>query len=106
MSKLVVDTIQNTSGTFSKAVDSLGPSTTHGDVGTYAFLVREGSGTIDWGSTYAGSSLEPGSVDAPNGYIYNTLVYGLSNIFQAGTWRCMGQSTDHNTKGSVFVRIS
>ena len=84
----------------------LTPSTTQGDVGTYAFLVREVSGTINWGTTYAGSSLEPGSVDAPNGYIYNTLVYGGSNIFQAGTWRCMGQSSNHLCTGTVFVRIS
>ena len=82
------------------------PSTSHNTVGSYAFLVQQGSGSINWGSTYAGSGLEPGSVDAPNGYIYNTLVYGGSNLFRSGTWRCMGQSTGHNTKGTVFVRVS
>lgn len=84
----------------------LGNSTTAGDVGTYAFLVKQGSGNIAWGTTYGGSTLEAASVDAPNGYIYNTLVYGNSSIFQSGTWRCMGHSSTHNTKGSVFVRIS
>lgn len=81
-------------------------STTQGDVGTYAFLVQQGSGAINWGTTYAGSGLKAASVDAPNGYIYNTLVYGNSGLVQSGTWRCMGQSTTHNTKGTVFVRIS
>jgi len=82
------------------------PSTTQDDVGTYAFLVKNGSGSINWGTTYAGSTLVAGSVDAPNGYIYNTLVYGNSGLVRSGTWRCMGQSTTLNTTGTVFVRIS
>lgn len=83
-----------------------GGNTVAGDVGTYAFLVSQGSGSVNFGATYSGSGLEAASVDAPNGYIYNTLVYGNSSVFQSGTWRCMGQSTTHNTKGTVFVRIS
>lgn len=86
--------------------DVFTPPTTAGAVGTYAFLVNQGSGAITFGTTYSGSSLEAASVDAPNGYIYNTLVYGNSSVFQSGTWRCMGQSSTLNTKGSVFLRIS
>lgn len=78
-----------------------------GGVGTYAFLVRNNdTSIITAGSTYAGSSLVYGSVDAPNGYIYNTLVYGISGSSPSGTWRSMGTSSDHSTKGTVFLRIS
>lgn len=90
---------------FDSGVD-LSVSTTQGDVKTYAFLVKNGSGALGFGTTYSGSALVAGAVDAPNGYIYNTLVYGNSGVTQAGTWRCMGTGSGHYTQGSVFVRIS
>jgi hypothetical protein len=94
MSKVIVDTLENTAGTFTSAIDSLGPSTTAGAVGTYGFfgsnvIITEGSTTAASNLQFAGSPrLSAGN--APS-----------------GTWRCMGMTSRTGySDATVFVRIS
>ncbi len=83
---------------------SVGPSTTLGDVGTYAFLQRFGN--ILQGSTVSGSSLKWANS--------GRLGFTNSGTSPTGTWRQMGCSGYFNgsTSGgdtlnqTVYVRIS
>jgi hypothetical protein len=88
-------------------MDSLGPSTTAGAVGTYAFLseINNGQPDRDFGDTLAGSGLRLSSASTYASYIWNN-----TNIAVSGTWRLMGDyplhSYQRNNTASVWVRIS
>ena len=80
-------------------MDSLGPSpsTTTGDVGTYALLRNQTSSYKYAGDTIAGSSALYSAASANN------------SGSPSGTWRCMGHtmaSTGSPADVTVFVRIS
>ena len=90
-----------------------GPSTTVGDVGTYAMLVLSTTNAdITTGTTYAGSGLlYSGFLNYPsstgNGY------YSNRAGSPAGTWQAMGYnngnpagSTGGFYQGTIFLRIS
>ena len=92
--------------------------TTFGDVGTYAFLVKNGT-SVTSGSSVAGSSLQSGGVSAiqsrtTNNTVYDANMTGLSRgdttMTAYGTWRAMGSVTYNSTstygRGTVFLRIS
>lgn len=92
-----------------KIADYVAPSTTLGEVGTYAFLSRTSSGQTDYinvGSTYAGSSLTYAGVNRSGG---NNIGISPSGT-PSGTWRAMGNAgayfTGTNTRVTLFVRIS
>jgi hypothetical protein len=75
-----------------------------GGVGTYAFLARNGGGTISVGSTYAGSGLRYTGV--VSGSSTSDAFAGGHNGTPSGTWRAMaGTRTDSNTM-TLFLRIS
>ncbi len=90
--------------------------TSFGAVGTYAFLVKNGSG-INAGASVAGSSLQASGVNAVqnltvNNNVYNANMTGLArgNTGVSGTWRAMG-SVNYNSsstygRGTVFLRIA
>ncbi len=91
-------------------------STTFGDVGTYAFLVKNGS-SITSGSLVSGSSLQSGGMSAvqsitANNTSYNANISQLSrgDTTMSGSWRAMGSVTYSGTstygRGTVFLRIS
>jgi len=85
---------------------SVGPSTTLGAVGTYAFVHR-GSSNLP-GTTVAGSLLQyANTADANN--------WGGCGVVPSGTWRLMGSTgyfggayttTDPSFRMTVAVRIS
>lgn len=94
--------------------------TVNNTIGSYAFLGRmSGTGTLNIGSTIAGSSLRPaaagflGSPTWPAGVIgpVSMDVQG-QNTTMTGTWRCMGfmQTGDfgcsNHAAATLFVRIS
>ena len=88
---------------------SVGPSTTAGAVGTYAWLARNGNAAgIVAGDTLAGSSLVFASVDSVSSYSYSTVLSATSATSPSGTWRIMGTThgSGQSTKGCLFVRIS
>mgnify|MGYP000164859386 FL=1 len=92
-----------------KIADYAAPSTTLGDVGTYAFLARTSTGQSDYisvGSTYSGSSLEYAGVSRSAG---NAIIISPSGS-PSGTWRAMGNVgsafTGFNQRATSFVRIS
>jgi len=80
-----------------------------GDVGTYAFLLKENAGYIlAHGGTFAGSGLKYANANTGGNF-------GYSNVSPAGTWRVMGQigyvsgTHTYNSKSqatSVWLRIS
>lgn len=115
MSKLVVDTIQNTSGSFSKGVENLGPSTNYGDVGTYGYFINVTAVTsMQAGTrTVAGSDLRPhGSVGGLSAsYDGNHHWPEPNSNSPAGTWRNMGGFTRawsgmNRQVNTLYVRIS
>ena len=91
-------------------------STSFGAVGTYAFLVKNGS-SVASGSSYSGSSLQSGGVNAVVSVTGSDTVYAASatqlargDTTMSGTWRAMG-SVSYNSsstygRGTVFLRIS
>ena len=92
-----------------KIADYAAPSTTLGDVGTYAFLMRTATGVNDYisvGSTYSGSSLTYAGVSRSAG---NAIIISPSGT-PSGTWRAMGNVgsgfTGFNQRATSFVRIS
>jgi len=90
-------TITVTLPTSNVDMDSLGPSTTLADVGTYA-LMRTGP---NYGSTAAGTVFS-----ASYGQFIYADVYGNgSGGPGAGSWRSMGYS-DSSDRPTVWVRIS
>lgn len=91
------------------------PPTAFGAVGTYAFLVKNGT-SVTSGSSVAGSSLQSGGVSAVqsrtiNNASYDANVTGLSrgDTTMSGTWRAMGSVTAASSgtygRGTVFLRI-
>jgi hypothetical protein len=87
----------------------LTPSTTQGDVGTYAMLIRtSGSTTISVGSTYAGSGLAYSGFRVGYNQWHEAYSPGSIGATVSGTWRAMGQT--NNNSGihpvNIFVRIS
>ncbi len=90
--------------------------TTFGAVGTYAFLVKNGT-SVASGSSYTGSSLQSGGVNAVASVTGSDTVYAASatqlargDTTMSGTWRAMG-SVSYNSsntygRGTVFLRIS
>lgn len=88
---------------------SASSSTTLGDVGTYAFLMRtstaQGS-TISVGSSYSGSSLTYAGVSRSAG---NNIIISPSGS-PGGTWKAMGHVgsafSGFNQRATLFVRIS
>jgi cytoskeletal protein CcmA (bactofilin family) len=92
-----------------KIADYAAPSTTLGEVGTYAFLSRTATGQSDYinvGSTYAGSSLTYAGVNRSGG---NNIGISPSGT-PSGTWQAMGNAGAYfsgtNTRVTLFVRIS
>lgn len=92
------------------------PPTTAGSVGSYAFLVRNGT-AIYFGTNYAGSQLVESAVSAIQNLStlntrYNSNVTGIArgSAAVAGTWRCMGEynaeSTSTYGRATLFLRIS
>lgn len=113
MSKLIVDTVENTAGTFTSGIDSLGPSTNFGGVGSYTAAVYKDPTTgvrRAAGYTVAGSLLRHVSGSSYSLFAevevhdYQTTSAGLS-----GTWRLMNtalrQQSDRGT-AAILVRIS
>lgn len=92
------------------------PSTSFGAVGTYAFLVKNGS-SVTSGSSVSGSSLQSGGVAALQSRTtantaYDANITGLArgDTTMSGTWRAMGSVTYNGSstygRGTVFLRIS
>lgn len=101
--------ISATSGSLTIDGASVGPSTTAGDVGTYAFLMYTGGSTLDPGQSVSGSSLRYGSVSSNN--LLNTSGYSVTNTGSttpSGTWRCMGEKPSgyYTYPATLYVRIS
>ena len=88
----------------------VGPSTTTGAVGTYAWLGRNsGSSTLSAGSTYAGSGLRYAGAGQYSWAGGNTAYSTSRGGAPAGTWRAMGTCTSSYSTVSpstIFVRIS
>lgn len=112
MSKVIVDTLENTAGTFTSDIDSLGPSTTAGAVGTHALLREDGNDKtqVAFGGTLAGSNLYPVSLNTWNSNGPYVGFTGSLPSAVSGTWRCMGNydsSTSSNDNPlTLWVRIS
>jgi hypothetical protein len=112
MSKVIVDTLENTAGTFTSAVDSLGPSTTYGAVGTYVggFVNAGASVYVDNNTNKAGSSIQIYSGNTSDGNTFNVQNTGnLKSAGLSGTWKCMSayEASDINYLwGSIWMRIS
>lgn len=92
------------------------PSTSFGAVGTYAFLVKDGTSVTSGGSV-SGSSLQSGGVAAlqsrtGSNTAYDANMTGLArgDTTMSGTWRAMGSVTYNGSstygRGTVFLRIS
>jgi hypothetical protein len=107
--------LTNNSG-FITAASLYTQPTTFGAVGTYAFLVKNGS-SVTSGSSVSGSSLQSGGVNAiqnltVNNNVYNANMTGLArgDTTMSGTWRAMGSVTYNSTstygRGTIFLRIS
>ena len=88
-------------------------------IGSYSWLARfSGTGTLNIGSTVAGSSMRPAgttmnsAVSWPVSISSGTLTGSGQNTSMAGTWRCMGYmfSGDAGCSGyggaTLFVRVS
>ena len=92
------------------ALTGVGPSTTTGAVGTYAWLGRNsGSSTLSAGSTYAGSGLRYAGAGQYSWAGGNTAYSTSRGGAPAGTWRAMGTCTSSYSTVSpstIFVRIS
>ena len=87
-------TITVTLPTSNVDMDSLGPSTTAGDVGTYAQLMAAGNYGEEFpGDTLAGSILRWANVS------------NQKQGIPSGTWQIMGYTPSSDT-ASVWVRIS
>ena len=92
-----------------KSQGGFGASTTAGDVGTYAMLMRtSGGSTISAGSTYAGSGLRYSGVRVGYNAYHEAYSPGSIGSTVSGTWRAMGKTW--NNSGihplNIFVRIS
>lgn len=106
MSKVIVDTLENTAGTFTSAVDSLGASTAFGGVGSYAWG-RPDNGTTSYtqGTTASGmysfGFQRTSALPAHNQQAYNKQAV-------SGTWRCMSGCAAYASDGigGLWVRIS
>lgn len=101
MSKVIVDTLENTAGTFTSAIDSLGPSTTLAAVGTYLFSQYRGSPGFAQGDVVSAATYPL----RPTNAFGNTSGTNISS----GSWRCMGFKADSFTNeeaSTLFVRVS
>jgi len=89
-----------------------------GDVGTYAFLVKNGT-SISSGGTLAGSNLISGGVNAIQTLTSSNTAYdadmtglarGDTTMTSYGTWRAMGSVTYNSSstygRGTIWLRIS
>ena len=88
---------------------STGPSTTAGDVGTYAFLHNVANGAQSWGTTISASSLYPGALingSASPDYAFGQTSAISESITLSGTWRIMGSQKNISRHMSMYVRIS
>jgi hypothetical protein len=72
--------------------------TTAGAVGTYIFA--QSSGAVNFGSTYAGSTLGPGGL-IQSGCAAQIVFTATA---QSGTWRAMGYL--NGSGNTLFVRIA
>ena len=116
MSKVIVDTLENTAGTFTSNIDSLGASTTYGAVGTYTTAMRSLQSTsYAGGTTVAASSLvkfdDSGSGNATFPLKSDSTNTGdASSTGLSGTWRLMAPLQKSNATarniGGLYVRIS
>lgn len=61
---------------------------TAGAVGTYGFFYSSNTASVSFGSTVAGSMLQPAGIKSGGG----ATDVAKSGATQAGTWRCMGYS--------------
>jgi len=84
-----------------------------GEIGTYALLGRDASGSLSFGSTYAGSGLFACGIGAPDGSgwgtssIFSVVGSGSGGFARSGTWRCMGNFfAGSSPAATVFLRIS
>lgn len=90
---------------FDSGVEST-PSTTLGDVGTYAWMGRPSTGTISSGSTYSGSSLRYAGSASTNTFNDNTAMH-IGGSAASGTWRAMGNAgISSRYCATLLVRIS
>jgi hypothetical protein len=87
-----------------------------GAVGTYAFLVRNGT-AVYFGTNYAGSELVESAVSVVQSlttfntrYSANATGVARGSATVAGTWKCMGEynadSTSTYGRATLFLRIS
>ncbi len=115
MSKVIVDTLENTAGTFTSAIDSLGPSTGFGGVGTYTWGRPDNHTNYEPGDTT--SALKPlGATgdNLPSRYAGSAYGFQGSEVFStaSGTWRSMNGSHASGTGdfaksySGLWVRIS
>jgi len=85
-------------------------------VGTYAFLVKNGS-SVASGASVSGSSLQSGGVNAIESSTSSNTVYSANatqlargDTTMSGTWRAMGSVTYNGSanygRGTVFLRIA
>lgn len=85
-----------------------GPSTSVGEVGTYAFLYNTVGGNLAAGSTKAGSQLRYASVGSINPNSSGTSMSVVTGVTPAGTWQLMGQqvSITFHKFAATWIRIS
>jgi hypothetical protein len=81
--------------------------TSLGVVGTYAFLGKPSTGTITYGTTYSGSTLEYAGFVSESTFSDNT-ANDISSTSPDGTWRAMGNAdrVSNRYPSTLFVRIS
>ena len=92
---------------------SVGPGTTAGAVGTYAYLWRDNAGTV-LGSTHSGSTLfyavtNDDNTTGAGANVYKGTGIIRSSISPSGTWQAMGSAGTYpatHGQATLYVRIS
>ena len=90
---------------------NVGPSTTFGAVGTYAFVIDYGAAQ-NIGSTIAGSTIRPALIYKPGNIetsVASYLAHGSQESTLSGTWRIMSSKNQASSTNSYYflaLRIS
>jgi len=105
MSKVIVDTLENTAGTFTSGIDSLGPSTDFTGVGSYTWG-RPNNGSISYQQGTTASGMHSFGFFRDNNPRHNGNGYNFQAV--SGTWRSMSGCGTYagDGYGGLWVRIS